>query len=314
MTGLVLGAYTAAPPALAADTVAEESWYSLLREHPIVDGLELAWEDGLHPRGVEHLAALLSPDWRSVVTMMSGTSARLLTDDAYGLASDRPESRALAVEDVRRAHGEILHLRATLGMQAVLAIELQSSPGAAQAAASAESFSTSLGEILAWDWEDVLVVVEHCDAASGVVPQKGFLGLEEEIAALETARVGSATRTAHTINWARSAIETHDDDTPARHLDRLRAIGRTGGLMFSGVAPQATVFGGAWADAHLPISDVEPASLLTPERVRDAVARAGETLYLGAKVSAPKTDGLALSDRLAPGLATLESIAEVTGR
>jgi hypothetical protein len=316
MTRLVLGAYAAAPADLSADAAAEANWYARLRDEPLVGGLELAWDGGLHPDGVQRTGALLDPSWSSVVTMMSGTSTRLLVDPHYGLASDREASRLAAVADVARAHDEIMAVRSLLGPAAVRAIEIQSSPSALTATASERAFVSSLSQVLALDWEDVVVVVEHCDAKDGADPQKGFLPLSAERTCLDEARARASTqlRTGHAINWARSAIEGRAAETPESAINSLSGSGRLAGLMFSGVSPIATVFGGAWADAHLPVADggpgSEPLSLLTAARVRRALLLAGPIPYLGAKVSAPKSPGLRHEERLAPGLATLRTISE----
>jgi hypothetical protein len=204
-------------------------------------------------------------------------------------------------------------VRDALGPDAVHTVQLQSAPGSP---ASAEAFTASLEYALALEWDGLRVVVEHCDARTGLTPQKGFLPLPDEQRALEAAvrAVASPPPTGHTVNWARSVIEEHDALAPERQIARLVADGVLAGIMFSGVAPVDTVFGRAWADAHLPVSaggaGSEPESLLTPDALRRTLAGAATAVYLGAKVSAPKTDDIALLDRLNPGITTLASIAE----
>jgi len=317
MTGLVLGAYAAAPRWAEVDDATWSEWYTRLRGEPLVGGLEIAWDRDLFAGGAERLAAVLDPRWSSVVTMMAGVSARMVDDSRYGLASDHADSRRLAVADVVAAHGEIMRLRDALGPEAVRAIEVQSALSAIAAAASARAFGESLREILDLDWQGVAVVVEHCDGADGVLPQKAFLSLGIEVGCLDGAASTSAGRplVGHAVNWARSVIETRSPDGAEEAISHLAERQLLAGLMFSGVSPVATVFGREWADSHLPVADgasgSEPASLLTAERVGRALKLAGEGLhYLGAKVSAPKTPGLTLAARLAPGLATLRVIAE----
>lgn len=319
MTGLVLGAYTAAPREVGADRAMEREWYARLRAEPLIGGLELAWSRELVANGAERLAPFLDPRWSSVVTMMAGVSARLAADPRYGLASAHQESRHLAVTDVAHAHREIMALRSALGPAAVRAIEIHSAPSVPvpglASDASDRAFTTSLREILALDWQDVAVVIEHCDAFIGVQPQKGFLSLSAELSCLELAASSAGgPRTGHAVNWARSAIEGRSADGAEQAIRLLADKRRLTGLMFSGVSPVATDFGAAWADSHLPVADggpgSEPHSLLTTERVSRALSLAGSDLtYLGAKIAAPKTPGLGLTDRLAPGLATLRTIA-----
>lgn len=315
MTGLVLGAYVAAPTELADDDAVARDWYARLRDEPLVGGLELAWDRELFPDRADRLAPMLDPGWSSVVTMMAGVSARLSVDPAYGLASEREESRRLAVADVLRARQEIARLCEVLGPRAVRAVEIQSAPSAS-AGASAAAFGASLRQILDADWGDVAVVVEHCDGADGVSPAKAFLPLRTEVSCLDEVRRSTpgGARSGHAVNWARSVIERRSVDGADQAIRTLVADHRLAGLMFSGVAPVATDFGKAWADSHLPVADggtgSEPQSLLTAERVRSALSLAGPDLgYLGAKISAPKIPDLGLDERLAPGLATLRVIA-----
>lgn len=313
MSGLVLGAYVAAPAGLADDAATERDWFARLRDEPLVGGLELAWGRELVAGGGPRLAGLLAPGWGSVVTMMAGVSTRLQADPRYGLASDDEESRLVAVADVVAAHREVVALRSALGPGAVRAVEIQSAPAVA-AGASARALAESLRRVLDLDWDGVAVVLEHCDGADGVAPKKGFLPLAAEVAALDEARAAAgATPAGHAVNWARSVIERRSPDGADEAIATLAAAGRLTGLMFSGVAPVATAFGGEWADSHLPVADAgdgsEPASLLTSQRVRRALELAGDApAYVGAKVAAPKVPGLSLAQRLAPGLATLRAM------
>lgn len=315
MNGFVFGAYVAAPPGFLDDGALARDWFGLLRDEPLVGGLEVAWDRELFVGGADRLAALLDPDWTSVVTMMAGVSARLKDDPRYGLASTSEQSRLLAVADVTAAHREIMALREALGPDAVRAIQLQSAPSATSGS-SPDAFSRSLRAVLDLGWDGVTVVVEHCDGSDGVRPQKGFLPLRTEVDCLREAGSSTVlgTRTGHTVNWARSVIEARSADGAEQAIVALRGEGVLAGLMFSGVAPVATVFGGEWADSHLPVADggdgSEPASLLTADRVARAMATVGSDLdYLGAKISAPKVAGLGLRERLAPGLATLRVMA-----
>jgi hypothetical protein len=317
VSGYILGAYAAAPADLAADSEDERKWFSALAAEPLVGGLELPFDGGLNPQGADHLTRLLDPTWKSVVTGMSGISSRLLVDRDYGLASIVHASRRQAIADIAAARVEISKVRSALGPESIFAIQLQSAPGSRASAVeeSIDAFSRSLVEIASWDWEGLAISVEHCDSPSGVrPPQKGFLSMEDEVRAVHSAREQSGIAIGHTINWARSTIESRDPETPVRQVASLAQSGTLVGLMFTGVAPKSTVFGGEWADAHLPVSDAgegsEPLSLLTIDRIADTRrAAAGTQMYVGAKVSAPKIE-LPLLDRLVPGIATLRALAE----
>ena len=102
----------------------------------------------------------------------------------------------------------------------MIAVEIHSAPnrGAAKDvgnSSSAASFAASLKELLSWDWQGAKLVVEHCDAyTQDHTPQKGFLGLDEEIEAVNIANSGGdRTRIGVCINWARSVIETRNTQT-----------------------------------------------------------------------------------------------------
>lgn len=336
--GLILGAYAAAPADLPASVDAERDWYRRLHSSAGVGGLELAFGDSLHPRGMRNLAALLHPDWRSVVTCIPGTGRILGTDPAYGLASDDDAGRRRAVVGLRAVHGEVLELLGIRGRGSVLAVQVPSAPNRTRAGSSAEALTASLAEIGAWDWQGVALMVEHCDAAAVPVaagveaagsdvstapPQKGFLTLAEEMLAVAAARRALAahvqpTVIGHTVNWARSVIETRSVDTVAHQLALLRSAGGPVGLMFSGVSAEPTPFGDAWLDAHLPVALSEPRSLLTTGEIRRAFDAAGPLHYAGVKVGAPQQAPQAQhaepgADRLAPALMTLEAVRAAAG-
>jgi hypothetical protein len=200
-----------------------------------------------------------------------------------------------------------------LGQHAIRAVQLQSAPGAR---GSAAAFALSLEYALSLDWGGALVMIEHCDDFTGPAPQKGFLPLVDEQEALRAALSARSpgAQAGHTVNWARSTIETQDAETVNAQLKDLSRQEVPIGLMFSGVAPISTIFGGAWADAHLPIDQggpgAEPASLLTAERVGEAIDAVESFAYIGAKVSAPKRDNIGLVERLDSGFTTLRAISE----
>ena len=131
-------------------------------------------------------------------------------------------------------------------------------------------------------------MIEHCDAPRpSWTPEKGFLELDDEIAAVAAATAAAGTRLGITINWARSAIEGRSPDTAVRHIESARTAGVLSGVMFSGCSPVATDFGYPWIDAHLPAREVEGApnsSLLTADRIRESVVAAGPVDYLGLKI------------------------------
>lgn len=307
MSDFILGAYAAAPPELWKDQDTEQFWYALLRTEELIGGLELPWDGGFHPFGTSRLASLIAPEWRSVVTLMPRTSRSIVGDSHYGLASRRDASRAQAVADVARVRDDIEALHGSLGSAVVRAVQIPSAPGIE---GGIEQLSDSLRQISELDWGNIAVAIEHCDDYNGPTPQKGFFPLVDEIAAAD-ASVGQ-NRPGHTINWARSTIESHDPNEPQAQIGSLAELGILTGLMFSGVADAPTRFGPAWVDAHLPTVGDEPRSLLTLERVRSAVRAAGSADYLGAKIATPPSETGSLRERIAPAMTMLRMMEEAS--
>lgn len=285
-SGVIIGAYALAPPAQTAD--AEERWYTRVARIDGAVGLEVPFREGFHDQGIRRFADLVPERWRLVVTMLPLAMARLRQNPSYGLASADPGGRQDAVDDLARllaAAQELGELRDDIVMESV------QMPSAPRGGASAEAFAESLREISDWVWpQDCAMVVEHCDAAVGSQPAaKGFLPLESELSAVAAVQGSTRTAVGQAINWGRSAIEGRSAATPSAHIDRLAAVGTLRGLFLSGAADRDGPLGGAWADVHNPISTVDSTSLLTAERIREAVHAAirGGAEYVGVKVQDP---------------------------
>lgn len=315
----VVGAYAAAPPHLASDPAAEDEWYAALGASPLVGGLELPFIGTLHPSGVGRLAELVEPGWRSVVTTIPGVGKRLAVDATYGLASRDPRGREAAVADVRVVFDEVRQLRSAVGPEAIQCVAIASAPGVARdgfasPGSGVGELTESLAEVASWEWDGVALSLEHCDAPRGHgVPQKGYLSLDDELRAVAAAG-RTATTIGHTVNWARSVIEVRDPMEAVTHLEAILERGTLAGLMFSGVSPVQTGFGGPWVDAHLPVASPapgsEPTSLLTPGEIAKAlVAATNSAGHLGVKVG-PGRDAPNLLDRLGPTFATLSALNE----
>ncbi|WP_423182862.1 DUF4862 family protein [Arthrobacter sp. NyZ413] len=303
MNTIVYSAYNAAPARLSDDFEAEEQWYPQLRSEPRIGGLELPVLDGrLHPRGLATLAGLLDPGWSNTVSAMSMTLSASRDDPLYGLASRDPAGRRRALDDISSAHAETLQLREQLGPSSIRAFVLQSAPRADRS--SLWAFTESLREIAGWDWANIELLIEHSDALIGRQPaQKGYLGLEEEIEAVQSASGYGPGRIRHLINWGRSAIEGRNARTPSEHVAKLGD--GLGAFAFSGAAPTATNRSAEWEDAHLGLAADEPASLLDADGVRELLRQLPDGLnYIGVKTGAPK--GSAGADRLRLGLALLD--------
>ncbi|MFJ8861417.1 DUF4862 family protein [Streptomyces sp. NPDC102451] len=276
----LVGAY-AALPSLRAD---QEDFYDGLAGRGIADGLEIPFRDGLG-EDVRWLAAQLRGRFtRSVITLIPGTMTRVGASGTFGLASGDHDGRRAALAFLREARIAAEEMNQLTGEQSVSVIHIHTAPSKT---AVGEMFARSLDEIAAsvpaaGAWSTRLVL-EHCDAYAPAVPgEKRFLPLEDEIPLAREGGIGI------TVNWGRSAIEAQDPGRPLAQIGRLASEGLLEGIVFSGAGPTANDFGGPWADAHLPLTEDEPASLMDSDEVRRCLRAAeGAFSYAGAKIQVP---------------------------
>ena len=246
----------------------------------------------------------VGPGWSFLFTCIPGTMERMAREPRFGLASDDEGGRRAAVAFIGEARAQAARLNDALRRRAVSGVALHSAPrrGAPGVSSSPTALRRSLEEIASWDWSGAELLLEHCDAwVSAHPPDKGFLGLDDELAACAGLPVRAL------INWGRSAIETRGAAGPLEHLARCR--GRLGGLIFSGTTPD-------WKDLHAPFAPCapgepgEPGSLMTAEAARRCLALLKEAppRFLGLKIK-PASDALPAAGRLAlirAGLGILE--------
>jgi hypothetical protein len=293
---VVLGAYAASPSLEGWDADRELEYLQQVTAIPGVSGLELPWTGALHAHDPEWLLTSLPTGLRCVVTAIPGTVAALAADPAVGLASTDGSGRAEALRLAARLRDDVARLVDAGRDTTVVAVELHSAPRGDRG--GVDAFRRSLDEVAGWDWNGAELVIEHCDAfIDGQPPAKGYLTLEGEIAAARDAGVGIG------LNWGRSAIELRDPDRVVEHVAIARDSGLLRGIIVSGAADQAGPLGGAWVDAHHPFaaSEVEwgdPASVLTPERMRAALAAAGPLDFVGFKLGWGRP-GAPVADRVA---------------
>ncbi|MCO4239239.1 DUF4862 family protein [Pseudarthrobacter sp. MDT3-28] len=302
-TVIIYSAYNAAPAGLTDDTETEDLWYAALRSDPRIGGLELPVIGGqLHPHGLARLSNLLDPGWSNTISAMSLTLAATKTDQGYGLASEDPAGRQRALSDIASARTETLRLQERLGPTSVRAFALQSAPRADRSSMSA--FTDSLSQIARWDWGTIELLVEHSDAlVPGQTPQKGYLTVEGEVEAVQSATDSGGPRIRHLVNWGRSAIEGRSAGTPLEHIEKLGD--GLGAFAFSGAAPVATDRSTEWEDVHLGLAADEPGSLLDSDGACRLVAALPNGLsYLGIKTGAPT--GSRGTERLQLGLSMLD--------
>ncbi|MHC6594348.1 DUF4862 family protein [Arthrobacter sp. C152] len=327
--GFFIGAYAAAPALAGWDPAAEAAFLQSVLELDGAAGLELPYAGTLHKYDEDWLFRRLPAGARFILTTIPGTMERLAADPGFGLASTSPDGRRDAVSFVREAHRAAGRLSDALGRPAVHAIQLHGAPVASPGKASAAALAASLEEIAAWEWDVVHVLLEHCDALMpGRPPAKGFLPLEEEIAAVREANEAGGRPVSIAINWARSVIEQRRPEAGLEHVQMLRGAGLLGGFTVSGCAGVDTRYGKAWADVHVPpapadghgwpdgLPEAEPfedGSLLTRERLSQCLHAAGPqgpTGFRAIKVAAPP--GSTVEQRVAAIAGTLDLARSVS--
>lgn len=273
----IVGAYAAMPQ----EVLDQEALYRGLAAGGWVDGIEIPYRDGVDadPRWLAD--QLRGRFTQCVVTAIPGTMGHLANDPYFGLASSDEEGRQRATTWIAGLVDDVRSLHEMVGHPVVRFVELHSAPSNHAEPTALKASLVELSGLFA-DAE-LIPVIEHCDASDGVGPgEKEFLSLDDEITALS----GIGVRL--TVNWGRSVVESHDPDLPARQVDRLADAGLLGGVMVSGAGPEVTQYGPAWGDAHLPLRDDEPTSLLTTDLIGSFMAAArGVQSYQGIKVQTP---------------------------
>lgn len=308
-TPYFVGAYAAAPSLSGWDPAAEGRFLASVLALDGVAGLEVPFTGKLHKDDEAWFLRQLPEGARFVVTTIPGTMARLQIDKSFGLASTSESGRRSALDFAREALDAVKRLNQQLGRPAVVALELHAAPVAVRDAASAAALEASLIELSDWNTAGTRLVLEHCDALMpGHAPAKGFLGLEAEAEAVQRANDATGNSMGMVINWGRSVLEQRRPEAAREHITYLRDRGLLRGVVFSGCASVDTRFGDAWDDVHVPPAPsvsggsgadgstgtpdhelLEPASLLTLDRIKECLQAAGpltETGFHAIKVAA----------------------------
>jgi hypothetical protein len=293
-----LGAYATSPSVDGWDPVAEAAYWQGLKGLPGLRGLEYPFTGRLHPHDEAWALAHLDPGWELVLTLLPGTMDRLAADPGFGLASTDEAGRRAALDFTAAARAVVARLVAA--GHRVVAVELHSAPrrGVAGITATSAALAQSLAEIAGWDWSGAKLALEHCDAwTADHPPIKGFLGFDEELAAVVEARAVSGAEIGLAVNWGRSVLEARDPAQALRHIQQAAAAGLLAGVMFSGCSGEDGPWG-VWQDSHMPhaptpgLDHAAKGSLMTQAAITAALQAAGGGLaFVGGKLTLRPNDG-----------------------
>ncbi|WP_167133231.1 DUF4862 family protein [Paramicrobacterium chengjingii] len=293
----VVGAYPASPAHREWHPDRECEFFDRLQSLENISALELPWLGSLHPHDDEWLLQNYPPRLSAVVTDIGYVMSTVGDGRAFGLASTDVAGRQAALVDVERLRSDVRRFNDRAGRLVVTAVEFHSAP---RTLSDAEALAASLADISDRDWDGAQLLIEHCDAAVPEhEPQKGFLALDDEIAAIQHSEVSVGL----SLNWGRSATEFRDPDRVTEHIRTASSSGLLHGLIFSGASDRDGDAGGAWTDAHHAFAaspghpSGDPTSLLTDARVEDALAAAvsegteNAPKWLGVKVGWARPSG-----------------------
>lgn len=285
--GFVVGAYATSPAHQHWNESLERSFFDALESDPRIGALEIPWLGSLHPHDPAWLMRHFPSRFAAVITGIPSTMSRLAANPWFGLASPNTEGRNEAIAHAAQIRDGVKALNDACGRHTARVVELHSAP---REYASAAALARSLEEVASWDWDGAELVIEHCDAyIPGQAPQKGFLTLTDEIAAIKE----SGTQFGVSLNWGRSAIELRNPSHVVNHVSEAAASGLLRGLIFSGASDKDCALGAAWVDAHHPFqrSEFHPwgitESLMTEHQVQKAFNAAHGLDWTGVKVGWP---------------------------
>lgn len=274
----LIGAYAALPSSRSE----QEQFYAELGNAPWVNGLEIPLRDSITD-DLPWFAARLSPSFTTnVLTPIPAVVGHVEKNPKFGIASPDDEGRDAALRFLIDGIEKTKEINDAVGRQFFTYIALHTAP---RQYAAKDALVRSLAQLEQLDTDGAKFVIEHQDAfIQGQTPEKGFLSLDDEIAALDEA---GAERTFISLNWGRSAIEGRGADLPLKHIQQAGRSGKLAGVIFSGANDVDGDYGHAWIDAHVALKRDEPSSIMTEELVADS-ARAAlsyDVSYLGAKLT-----------------------------
>lgn len=296
-----IGAYATSPCLYQWNPDLETHYFNGIKKLNSVKGLEHPFWGSLHKFDDEWFLNNIKKEWDYCFTCIPGTMVEIGNNPHFGLASDEIEGRIAAIEFIKKANNAVNKLNNYLGREAVNIVQLHSAPNRSvkDANSSKESFYDSLSEIVKWNWYGANLVVEHCDAWTGIdKPEKGFLGLEDEIATINQINfLNKNFPIGIFLNWGRSVIEGKNTATILEHIKLAVKHELLKGLFFSGVTDKDSPWG-IWKDTHMPPPETEytryfaEGSLMTFENIKNTFEEcANYTLkYIGIKLLAIPND------------------------
>lgn len=287
----IVGAYVASRSLRQWEPADETDFFKRLREREKIRGLEHGFYGKLHRFDDAWFLDNVHPDWEYSFTTLPGLCHLFAEHPAAGLASQDKGGQARALEFLFAANQAVKKLNAHHGRKAVLAVQVHSAPAGF---ATREAFAEGLKTVCSWDWDGAKILVEHCDRfkADGS-HAKGFLSLEDEIWAIETAQKASpVTPVAAMLNWARSVIEERDVGTVLKHIDALKSRGLIKGFLFSGTSAQHDSPYLYYGDKHAPAPTIHNGqilvsdSLMTADEMNKSLTRLSQSEldFLGFKI------------------------------
>ena len=304
----IIGAYATAPSLAVNNELIEREFYqNLIESIPEIRGLEIPfWGEEIHQFGSDFLFDIIDPSWENVLSCIPGTMSKLAKNPHFGLASDDENGRSEAISMHKRVNRILHKMNEYYGRQSVIAVQISTAPSTPvkYVSSSTDSLFKSMEEILSWDWGGAKIVIEHCDAAVGNIPfEKGFLTMEDEVKTL--VELKDLNNIGITINWARSAIEGKNVETPVEHIKLALKNNILSGLMFSGVSDNDNRYGN-WKDMHMPFAQsfntkfYEKKSLLTHENIIKTLKllNVNDLDYLGVKLLSIPIGGSSLKRRV----------------
>ncbi len=290
----IVGAYATSPCLYSWNKELETEYYRKLFaalefqlvEHPY-------WGD-LHTDDIKWFYDEVLSRRDVVITCVPGTMKHLKDDVNFGLASGNEDSRLNAVNFIKKVNGDVRQINSRFGYNKVFGVELHSAPNRFNATvdSSAEQFYRSIREIVCWNWSGSQILIEHCDEYKiGTVPEKGFLGIDDEIEVITRINTELNSNVGMVINWGRSAIEGKSTDTPIEHINKTDQAHILKGIVFSGCTDKEGPYG-IWKDTHMPppqeLGNIYYAdnSLMTLERIRNSIysAKNSKLLFIGFKI------------------------------